>query len=142
MVKKITQNNSGFYEEIFFGDICLAIIIRSEFKDNGIKFFTPGEFSQQLGYMNRPAGYIIEPHVHKSVERKIEFTKEVLFIRSGKLRVDFYSKDKIYLESRNLDKGDIILLSAGGHGFEVIEDCEMIEVKQGPYAGDKDKERF
>ncbi len=34
------------------------------------------------------------------------------------------------------------MLSAGGHGFEMLEDAEIIEVQQGPYCGDKDKTRF
>jgi hypothetical protein len=72
----------------------------------------------------------------------VRFTQEVLFIRKGVLRVDFYNNDKSYLESRMLHGGDTILLATGGHGFEVIEEVEMIEVKQGPYAGEADKTRF
>ena len=30
----------------------------------------------------------------------------------------------------------------GGHGFEMLEKTEIIEIKQGPYAHDKDKTRF
>jgi hypothetical protein len=119
-----------------------AVIIHTDFKKEGIEFFTPGDFSQQLGYMNRPKGYTIDPHVHNLVERKVTQTQEVLFIKSGKVRVDFFDDDKNYLESRMLIKGDVILLAAGGHGFEMIEDTEMIEVKQGPYCGDQDKTRF
>lgn len=118
------------------------MILRSEFKSDGISFFTPDEFSQQLGYMHRPQGYVIPPHVHNAVPREVQFTKEVLFIKSGKVRVDFYNDDQLYLESRILNKGDVILLSFGGHGFEMLEQAEIIEVKQGPYAGDADKTRF
>lgn len=120
----------------------LAIIIRTQFKKEGIEFFTPDDFSQQLAYMHHPAGKIIEPHVHNRVVREVHYTQEVLFIRKGKLRVDFYDEKRIYLESQVLSEGDVILLAAGGHGFEVLEEVEMIEVKQGPYAGDKDKTRF
>ena len=120
----------------------LAIILPASYRAEGIKFFTPDDFSQQLAYMNRPSGYVIQPHVHNPVVREVEYTKEVLFIRSGRLRIDFYDDDKNYLESRILVAGDVVLLARGGHGFEMLEDCEMIEVKQGPYAGDKDKTRF
>lgn len=120
----------------------LGIIIRTEFQKQGIEFFTPGDFSQQLGYMKRPEGYIIEPHVHNPVVREVIWTQEVLFIKSGKVRVDFYDEDRNYLESRVLEKGDVILLAAGGHGFEMLEESEIIEVKQGPYCGDQDKTRF
>lgn len=120
----------------------IAIIIRNSFKQDGISFFTPDEFSQQLAYMNRPKGYKIEPHVHNSVLREVHFTQEVLFIKSGKVRVDFYDDSKVYLESRILEAGDVVLLAFGGHGFEMLEPSEIIEVKQGPYAGEADKTRF
>jgi mannose-6-phosphate isomerase-like protein (cupin superfamily) len=92
--------------------------------------------------MNRPLGYKIEPHVHNSVSREVHYTKEVLFIKNGKIRVDFYDNNKNYFESHILYKGDIILLAFGGHGFEMLENSEIIEIKQGPYAGDMDKTRF
>ena len=129
-------------EEIKLKDEILAIIVRSNFSKSGIEFFTPDDFSQQLAYMSHPAGKIIEPHVHNMVKREVHFTKEVLFIRKGKLRVDFYDDCKNYLESRILESGDVLLLASGGHGFEALEDLEMFEVKQGPYAGENDKTRF
>lgn len=119
-----------------------AIIIPNDYSDPGIKFFTPNDFSQQLAFMKHPSGKVIQPHVHNPVERTVHFTKEVLFIRSGKLRIDFYDELKNYLESYILQTGDVILLSEGGHGIEIIEETEMIEVKQGPYAGEEDKVRF
>lgn len=120
----------------------LAIIVSANYHSEGIAFFTPDEFSQQLGYMNRPEGYAIPPHVHNPVPRKVEYTNEVLFIRSGKVRVDFYDDNQSYLESFTLKTGDVILLASGGHGFQMLEKSEIIEVKQGPYAGDQDKTRF
>jgi len=129
-------------ERIINNDILLAIIVRSDFTDKGINFFTPDSFSQQLAYMSHPAGKCIQKHYHNPVKREVHFTQEVLVIKNGKLKVDFYSKDLQYLESRILGKGDIILLSDGGHGFEVLEDLEMYEIKQGPFAGDGDKTRF
>lgn len=129
-------------ERIVNGEQELAVIIRHSFHKEGIEFITPSTYSQQLGYMNRPAGYVIAPHVHNPVPREVQFTKEVLFIKSGKVRVDFYDDDQKYLESRILCQGDVILLAFGGHGFEMLEASEMIEVKQGPYAGDVDKTRF
>lgn len=120
----------------------LALIVSREFSEPGIHFFTPNEFSQQLAYMRHPAGRLIAPHVHNPVARSVEYTLEVLFIKRGKLRVDFYDDGQTYLESKVLVAGDVILLATGGHGFEVLEELEMFEVKQGPYAGDQDKTRF
>jgi mannose-6-phosphate isomerase-like protein (cupin superfamily) len=129
-------------DRILHGNRLLALILRAGHRADGIEFFTPDDFSQQLGYMNRAKGYVIPPHVHNPVTREVQYTKEVLFIKSGRLRVDFYDNDRNYLESRILAAGDVILLAYGGHGFEMLEQTEMIEVKQGPYAGDADKTRF
>ncbi len=120
----------------------ISIIIRSQYHAQGISFFTPDDFSQQLAYMSRGKGYVIPPHVHNPVKREVIRTQEVLFIKSGKVRIDYFDNNKKYLESRMLNQGDVVLLACGGHGFYMCEDSEIIEVKQGPYAGDKDKTRF
>jgi hypothetical protein len=129
-------------ENVVYKKALLAIIIRSNYQHDGITFFTPNEFSQQLGYMCRPKGYTIEPHIHKHLERKVFFTQEVLVIKRGMVRVDFYDERQFYIESRNIYTGDVILLASGGHGFEILEDAEIIEIKQGPYNNEKDKVRF
>jgi len=129
-------------EQIVHNEKLLSVIIRANYKSEGIEFFTPDDFSQQLAYMNRAKDYVIPPHVHNAVQRDVHFTQEVLVIKSGKVRVDYYDDDKKYLESRVLNQGDVVLLAYGGHGFEMLEDSEIIEVKQGPYAGEMDKVRF
>ena len=129
-------------ENIIYNDKLLSVIIRVNYKSEGIEFFTPDDFSQQLAYMNRTKDYIIPPHVHNAVQRNVHYTQEVLVIKSGKVRVDYYDDDKNYLESRVLHQGDVVLLAYGGHGFVMLEDSEIIEVKQGPYAGEMDKVRF
>ena len=130
------------FESICHEGKTLGLVLRSDFEQEGIHFFTPGDFSQQLAYMKRPAGYVIDPHVHNIVPRSVDLTQEVLFIKKGKVRVDFYGQDQTYLESRVLNTGDVILLAHGGHGFTMLEPSEIIEVKQGPYAGEQDKVRF
>lgn len=130
-------------EQIYDKSILLALIIRNNNKEEEcINFYTPNDFSQQVASMNHPKGHLIEPHFHNKVVREVHYTQEVLIIRKGKLRVDFYDKECNYIESRILEKDDIIVLVTGGHGFEVLEDLEMIEVKQGPYVGEEDKTRF
>lgn len=123
------------------GDL-LAIIIRADFREPGIHFVSPPELSQQVAYMSHRAGHQIMPHRHNRVRREVNFTQEVLIIRRGRLRVDFYTDAEIYLRSYELGAGDTILLCSGAHGFEVLEELEMIEVKQGPFSGDSDKTRF
>jgi mannose-6-phosphate isomerase-like protein (cupin superfamily) len=129
-------------EQITHNGEMLALIVRDEYSKPGISFFTPNDLSQQLAYMQHPAGKIIDPHVHNPVPRSVVYTQETLFIKRGRLRVDFFDEQQTYLESRELKAGDVILLIKGGHGFEVLEELEMIEVKQGPYTGDQDKTRF
>jgi hypothetical protein len=128
--------------EIRHNDEILAIVLSHSFDQPGIQFFTPDSFSQQLAYMRHPTGKIIEPHVHNPINRSVQYTLEVLFLKKGRLRVDFFDNQQHYLESRILQSGDVILLATGGHGFEVLDEIEMIEVKQGPYAGEMDKTRF
>lgn len=132
----------GQVEEVKKKNKLLAMILRRDYSCEGVDFITPSEYSQQVAYMHHPAGKRIDAHVHNMVHRNVVLTQEVLFIRKGILRVDFYDEYEDYLESRDLYAGDIILLVSGGHGFRTIEEVEMIEVKQGPYAGDGDKRRF
>lgn len=126
-------------EKVKFDDVDYALIVRAPFRAEGVTFLTPDTYSQQLGYMQHSRGKKILAHSHNLQPRTVHSTQEVLVIRSGQLRVDFYRPTGDYLESRLLSGGDVILLIQGGHGFEVIEDVEMIEIKQGPYVGTDDK---
>ena len=129
-------------ETIVHGLEPLALIIKADFNEPGVHFFTPDSFSQQVAFMKHPAGHKIAPHVHNMVNRQVLYTQEVLFIRRGRLRVNLYSSGKEFITSRDLEAGDVILLCGGGHSFEMLEETSMIEVKQGPYAGEGDKTRF
>jgi hypothetical protein len=129
-------------ERIEFNEQLISLIIRKNFYKEGIEFFTSDNSFQQIGYMNRNAGYEIEPHIHNKIERIIDRTQEVLFIKSGKVRIDYYNEEHVFLESRVVCEGDVILLASGGHGFLMLEKSEIIEVKQGPYCGEADKSRF
>lgn len=129
-------------EHVFTGDKLLAIIVRNEYHPQGVNFLTLPNLSQQLAFINHPPGHVIEPHIHNPVPREVLFTQEVLIIKKGRLMVDFYDDEKKHFTSRELGAGDVILLAEGGHGFKVLEELEMIEVKQGPYSGEHDKTRF
>ena len=129
-------------ERITNASIELALVVRRSFHKEGIEFFTPSHYSQQVGYMNRPAGHVIAPHLHNPLKREVHYTNEVLLVKSGRVRVDLYSEERVFLQSVVLEAGDLILLARGGHGFEMLEPTEMIEIKQRPYGGDHDKTRF
>jgi hypothetical protein len=129
-------------EHVEVGGLRLATILRSHFSAEGIVFLTPDEYSQQLGYMRRPAGHFISAHSHNMVDRTVSLTQEVLFVRSGRVRVDLFDDRREHVATRVLGPLDVILLSAGGHSFEILEEAELIEVKQGPFVGEQDKTRF
>lgn len=139
MIKEIKAEG---LEYIYHEGELYALIIRNTFESSSITFFTPNSFSQQLGYLPHKKGNIIAPHKHKINKREILYTQEVLFIKKGKVKVNFYDNNHSYIASEILSSGDVILLCGGGHGFEILEDTVMIEVKQGPYVGVDDKERF
>lgn len=129
-------------EKIMHKGTLIALIIYKIYKQNGIQFLSPNEYSLQLGYMTRPKGYKIMPHIHNPVHRHTIGTQEVLFIKSGEIRIDFYSFEQFFLESRKLSAGDIILLAGAGHGIEVLQEAEIVEVKNGPFIEGVDKGRF
>ena len=120
----------------------LGAIVRSTYHNSGIGFFSGENDGLQLGYMNRPDGHVIVPHTHNKIKREVYYTEEILFIRSGEVRVDFYDDNQQYIESHMVHSGDIVILKGGGHGFKVIERADIFEVKQGPYLGTQDKVRF
>ena len=134
--------NDAFIETITHGLEPVALIIRAEYDEPGIQFFTPANFSQQLAFIRHPPGHKIAAHVHNLQLRQVLYTQEVLFLRRGRVKVNLYSSDRKPIGSRVLKSGDLILLCGGGHSLEMLEESSMIEVKQGPYAGDGDKTRF
>ena len=130
-------------EKIIHKKKLLALIVRGTYrKKKGITFFTPNESTQQFGYMKHKKKYVIKPHLHKKRLTKIFHTTEVILLFKGILRVDFYNQFKKYLFSKILKKKDIIMLVHGGHGFKILKDVEMLEIKQGPYNLIRDKIKF
>ncbi len=133
---------STYVETVVDGLEPIALIIKAGYDEPGTHFFTPPNFSQQVAFIRHEAGKRIAPHVHNIVSRQVLFTQEVLLIRKGKVKVVLYSSSKEFITERVLESGDLILLAGGGHSFEMIEQTSLIEVKQGPYAGENDKTRF
>jgi hypothetical protein len=120
----------------------LALVVSASFHTQGVQFLTPSSSNQQLALMSRRKGDTIPAHVHEQFPRSIVGTPETLFVRSGTLRIDFFSLRRDYISSAILQAGDLALLLTGGHGFEVLDDVELVEVKQGPFAEGLDKTRF
>jgi hypothetical protein len=130
-------------EKVLHKKKLFALIVRKKFrKKNGINFFTDDNATQQFGYMKHKKNHLIMPHKHNKRITKIMITTEVIILLKGILRVDFYNEKIIYLFSKKVYAGDIIMLVNGGHGFKILKDVEMIEVKQGPYTLSNDKIKF
>ena len=105
----------------------------------GIKFFTSNNLNMQVGLMGHSKNHIIKPHFHINRKKIVKQMSELLIIFSGQLKVFFYNKKKLRAKSVTINKKDMILLLSGGHGFKVLKKLEMLEIKQGPFIGDKDK---
>jgi hypothetical protein len=129
-------------ERIERNGVLYALIVRQRGCTTGVDFITEPEHSQQVGYIRHNEGTTVDAHFHNTVKRIIFKTQEVLIITRGKLRCDLYDRKQRYLQSATLEEGDLIVLLDGGHGFSALADLEMIEIKQGPYLGSKDKTRF
>jgi len=130
-------------ERIVKDDIVYAIIIRSDYIPKKTEFISEKEHLQQVGLIVYEAGGQIQPHLHKSFKRTIEKTTETLIVKEGKLEYQIYNNNESLISTGILNKGDIISLITGGHGFEIIEDTILIEVKQGPFVtSEQDKKRF
>jgi hypothetical protein len=129
-------------ENIVEGLEPIAFLIRADYDAEGLNFFTPDSFSQQVAYMRHPKDLVISPHVHNMVTRQVLYTQEVPLVRKGSVQINLYSSKRRFLTSRVLGAGDLILLCGGGHSLKMLEETSMIEIKQGPYAGENDKTRF
>ena len=111
-------------------------------KFKGIKFFTAADLNMQIGLMAHSKNHIIKPHFHINRKKIIKQMSELLIIFSGQLKVFFYKKNRLRAKSVIINKKDMILLISGGHGFKALKKLEMLEIKQGPFVGEKDKMRF
>lgn len=120
----------------------LAILLRAGFDQPGLNFITPDTFPMQVAQMRHPAGKIIEPHLHNPVNHTITQTQEVILVKDGRVRLDLFGPDRQPAGSVELLAGDLVILSEGGHGFAMLEESTMVEVKQGPYVGPHEKTKF
>ena len=129
-------------ESITSDGVQLCYVIRAELNPEQTTFVTPPEFKQQVGFVVYSAGGEIARHVHRPLERHIVGTSEVLVVKKGRCEIDIYNDDRDLVATRELRAGDIILIVGGGHGFRIREDTVFLEIKQGPYTGLDEKERF
>jgi hypothetical protein len=123
-------------------NIALAYIIKSALLPDQTTFITPPEYKQQVGFVVYPAGGEIARHTHRALERHLTGTSEVLVVKKGRCLIDIYNDTHELIATRELNVGDVMLMVGGGHGFRMLEDTVFLEVKQGPYIGLDEKERF
>ena len=132
----------GSLEIIHRGERPLAYIIRAGLMPDRTTFLTPNDFKQQVGFIVYPAGGEIARHTHRPLERHLVGTSEVLVVQKGRAEIDVYDDDRTLVATRELHPGDLMLMVGGGHGFRILDDTVFLEVKQGPYTGIDEKERF
>jgi quercetin dioxygenase-like cupin family protein len=120
----------------------LALVVRGGEEPEATEFVTPDTASLQVGFVVYPRGGSIAPHSHRPLERTIVGTGEVLVVRKGRCEVDVFDDDRRLIATEELRVGDVVVFFAGGHGFRMVEDTVLLEVKQGPYTGLAEKERF
>jgi len=129
-------------ELISDGGTTLAYVVRATASTVSTSFFTTDEDAFQAGFVVYPSGGQVDAHVHLPVERHLVGTSEMLMVRSGHCYVDIYADDHRLVATRELLAGDAVVSVAGGHGFRMIEDTTLFEIKQGPYGGEAEKRRF
>ncbi len=130
-------------EKIEYEGNTFALILRYNHEQEGVTFFTSQENPVQLGILKHRQGTRVKPHIHRNLPRTISETQEVLHIEYGEVEARFYDTNGKELGSVILKDGDTILLLSGGHGFNILKDSKILEIKQGPYYGpENDKERF
>ena|SRR6266487_3049921 len=129
-------------EQIAWGGTPLAYLIRAAASSKKTEFVTSPEANLQVGFVVYPAHGTIAPHVHRPAERRIVGTAEVLIVKKGRCLVDIYTDEKVLVRTCELRMGDTLLVLNGGHGFRMLEDTVLMEVKQGPYLGLDEKDRF
>jgi uncharacterized protein YjlB len=129
-------------ETISLGDVVLAYVSRHRRLPDRTTFVTPDDCNLQVGQVVYGGGTQIARHMHLPVERHLMGTTEVLIVQRGRCEVDIYGPDRQLVTTRELNVGDMLIAVAGGHGFRVLEDTVLLEVKQGPYPGGAEKERF
>jgi hypothetical protein len=135
-------NGLSGVEVVEAGGETLAFVIRADVQPSETTFVTPDDQTMQTGFVVYPAGGEVARHLHKPLPRSIVGTGEVLLVRRGRCEVELYDADRRLAARRTLAAGDVIVLVSGGHGFTMLEDTVLLEVKQGPYTGLDEKERF
>jgi hypothetical protein len=129
-------------ETIADNGVILAYIARGGSPPRETTFLTPDDCNLQVGHVVYPAGGEIARHVHLPIERHLVGSTEVLVMQQGRCEVDVYTDDRRVVATRELRVGDILIAVGGGHGFRVLEDTILLEIKQGPYPGGAEKERY
>ena len=135
MKDKLNQNYN-FARKIMHNGEIIAIVFKRKGEDSigtGINFLTGPSNSLQVGILNHPKGHIISSHIHHKFERRVDETQEMLYVEKGKMKVLFLTENNEKIDEDILENGDLVVLMRKGHGMEMLEDCKIIYVKQGPY---------
>lgn len=120
-----------------------ALVLRKGAEAKGVNFITPRNYPLQVGVQLRRKNELIKSHIHKSTKKEIKTIQEFIHIDYGRVKVSIFNENGEKISDIILNSGDSMLQVRGGHGFKVLKDTKLIEVKQGPYDSVKeDKIKF
>ena len=139
---QVTQSRGVTRFEYADSGEVLAVVVASDTSAEGISFLTNPSDQFQIGLLGWPTDHVIDAHTHVQLDRTISRTSEVIFVRSGAVNMSLYTDDGSHLIDHELRGGDVVVLLSGGHGFTMLEPSQLVEIKQGPYLGEKEKIRF
>lgn len=105
--------------------------------NNGSLPQTDGKEPLQLVTLKHPKGKYLVAHCHKPMKRTVNRLQECIIVKKGRIKIDIYSSEKKLIKSITLSNGDCFLLLNGGYGIHMLENSELIELKNGPFIEDK-----
>jgi hypothetical protein len=138
----MTTSTDSRIETIAHAGKVICLIVRGEPAPKKTEFYTPNEFTLQVGHIAYREGHTIARHAHPRIVRTLDRLSEVLVMQEGRAEMDLYDDDNVLVATRELRQGDLVVLVSGGHGFRMLEDTVMVEIKQGPYSGKPEKVQF
>ena len=114
----------------------LVAIVLGKFPNGSIPQ-TDGKEPLQLVTLKHSKGKYLSAHTHKPTSRTTAKMQECIIVKKGKIKVDLYGPDQKMFKKVILKTGDLLILLNGGYGIHILEDAELIELKNGPFVEDK-----
>ena len=125
-------------KKYYYKDKLIGIKI-SKFPEGSVPHTGSREAQEAVGVLTLKykRGSYLKAHVHKNISRVTTHLQEVFIVIKGKVKIDLYGSDKKIFKYIYLKEGELFLAMDGGHAFHILKNCEIFEVKNGPFKEDK-----